>query len=452
MRRCVPVALLGLGLLAVGSRVPALASPTRYHVGRVIYGCVDPQATVALDGPEQRQGDRAWAGWVRRNGRCFALGPALRLDVISRQAGLALVRRVPPRIGEPPLFVLERDVHALPPDAQPSPSETAAAPRSGGGSAATTATSAGDGNHTSALAGGATPVRQTAGAAIGDTGDGSTSGFAPGSGTAAAAGADDTQEPPNPVPIPAPVPTQVSTPVPVPVSTPTPDPGSQADPAGAGAASTAEPPPSVPPSPTPAMLPPVAPSVATPPPSPVAPPQWPPRFRPPPLQPQRIGVLIVLVLTLLLVGAVAAALVVARRRRHFAHVEEAADWPPGGSSQVVELRPAAPAVPTAIEFRKHCAAALSSAGWATQLAFPGDGSGPDIVARRDAVVAAVRCRASNTAVTGEMVDEAAVMGSRHGATLTLLASNAPFSQRARDEAIRHGILLLRDSELASFVG
>ncbi len=155
---------------------------------------------------------------------------------------------------------------------------------------------------------------------------------------------------------------------------------------------------------------------------------------------------------MLLIGAVAAALVVARRRRHFAHVEEAADWPPRGRHQVVELRPPPPPVPTAVEFRKHCAAALARAGWTTQLAFPGDGSGPDIVARRDSLVAAIRCRAINTAVTGEMVDEAAVMGSRHGATLTLLASNAPFSQRAQDEASRHGIRLLRDTELAGFVG
>ena len=162
-----------------------------------------------------------------------------------------------------------------------------------------------------------------------------------------------------------------------------------------------------------------------------------------------------LVLVLFLIGAVAGAFLVARRRRHFAHVEEPADWPPGGFEQTAPLRPmasTAPAVPTANQFRRHCAAALTSAGWATQLTFPGDGTGPDIIARRDAVVAAIRCRASNTAVTGEMVDEAAAMGSRHGATLTLLTSNAPFSQLAHDEALRHGICLLRDTELAGFVG
>ncbi len=410
MRTCLPVVMS----LALASAVPATASPTRYHVGRRVYGCVDSAAALALDRPGRRQDGLDWMRTVRQSGRCFMLWPALPLDVISRRAGLALVRRVPPHVGEPPLFVLERDVRTLAPPSLPQPIPPAAA-RPVQGPAAPP------------LVAGA-PIVVAAG-----------NGTGPGTPAGAVGGGEEVQEPANPVPVPVPVP----------------DPGDR--PAAAG--SEPSPPPDAAPAPRPVephatVVPPVAAGAAaesTP--SPVSAAPWPPLPRPPTSQLHRGVVLIGLGLVLLLIGALLAALIIARRRRHFAHVEEPADWPPEARDRVVELRPAtAAAAPSAAEFRKHCAAALAGAGWATKIAFPGDGSGPDIVAQRDAVVAVIRCRASNTAVTGEMVDEAAAMGSRQGATMTLLASNAPFSQRARDEADRHGVRLLRDTELPGFTG
>lgn len=93
---------------------------------------------------------------------------------------------------------------------------------------------------------------------------------------------------------------------------------------------------------------------------------------------------------------------------------------------------------------------LERGGWTTQLGFSGGGAGPDIIGRRDSAVLLVRCRPADVAVTTQMVDEAASMGARQAGSLTVLASNAPFSQPVRDEAIRHRVHLLRDTELATF--
>ncbi len=159
-------------------------------------------------------------------------------------------------------------------------------------------------------------------------------------------------------------------------------------------------------------------------------------------------------MTLLLLAFVLAAFVVARRRRHFAHVEDAG-WPPNEddtiTAPVVKTAADLDATLTPQEFRKICAAELERAGWATQLGLNGGGNGPDIVGHRADALLAVRCRLSRTAITGEMVDEAAEMGKRHDAAMTALVSNAPFSQRARDEAFRHRVHLLRDTELAVFI-
>lgn len=425
MRTCLPVAILLAPLFGLAA-MPALAVPGRYHVGRTVYGCVDPEAAVALDGQAGRQAGLDQARMVRQSGRCFRLWPALPLDVISRHAGLALVRRVPPRVGEPPLFVPEREVQTLrPPVPPPTPQAVVPPPPMAGRNAPPS------------------PSPQPGPAVV----------------TVGSTGGDDGREPPDPVPARVPDPgdrAKAADPDPAPSSGPAasvalpsaPVAAMPIVPAPATPAPVAAPPASASPGPPAVVMVP-----ASPPSSPLPTAPWPPAPRPPASLIDRGSVLIGLGLVLLLIAAVVGALLVARRRRHFAHVEEPADWPPEDRDRVVEPRPApAAAVPTAAEFRKHCAAALSSAGWATQLAFQGDGSGPDIVARRDATVAAIRCRASNTAVTGEMVDEAAVMGARHGATMTLLASNAPFSQRAQDEALRHGIRLLRDTELTDFVG
>ena len=165
-----------------------------------------------------------------------------------------------------------------------------------------------------------------------------------------------------------------------------------------------------------------------------------------------IGGLVAGLVTLLLLAFVAVAFAVARRRRHFARVEEGWPSPKGRAEPVPVARPDARLFPTPQAFRRHCAGELERAGWVTQLAFPGDGTGPDIVCRRAGTVLAVRCRLSPNDITSEMVDEAHVMGTKQAASVTMLASNAPFSQRARDEAIRHRVHLLRDNELSVFVG
>lgn len=167
-----------------------------------------------------------------------------------------------------------------------------------------------------------------------------------------------------------------------------------------------------------------------------------------------IGLLLGFLVTLLLLAGMGAAYLVARRRRRFTHVEERNDWP--SREEIVPLnRPTLPnprLLPTTQEFRKRCADALEAAGWKTQLTFRGDGGGPDIVGRRQDAVLAVRCRMSRSAITSEMVDEAAVMGTLQSASVTVLASDAPFSQQARVEASRYRVHLLCETELSAFVG
>lgn len=179
-----------------------------------------------------------------------------------------------------------------------------------------------------------------------------------------------------------------------------------------------------------------------------------PVMAPVPARGSRIGLLLGLLVTLLLLGFVGVAFLVARRRRHFTHVEEPNDWPT--REEIVPLnRPTLPnprLLPTTQEFRKRCATALETAGWKTQLTFRGNGGGPDIVARRLDAVLAVRCRMSRSAITGDMVDEAAVMGTLQSASITVLASDAPFSKQARDEASRYHVHLLCETELSAFVG
>jgi hypothetical protein len=186
--------------------------------------------------------------------------------------------------------------------------------------------------------------------------------------------------------------------------------------------------------------------------TPAAPAPWPPQQTAEAPSGSGLGFLIAGLAAALLLAFVAVAWIVARRRRQFARVEK--DWPSptGRVAPEPPIRADPRLFPTPQAFRRHCASELERAGWVTQLAFPGDGSGPDIVCRRAGRILAVRCRLSPNDITSEMVDEAALMGTRQAASVTMLASNAPFSQRARDEAIRHRIHLLRDNELSVFVG
>lgn len=224
--------------------------------------------------------------------------------------------------------------------------------------------------------------------------------------------------------------------------------------AGAPASSASPPPASSDLVPLPSPIPTPAPASAVPIVPPVAAPAWPPQTAAGTTSHQGHALLTSVLVTLLLLVFVGGALLVARRRRHFAHVEDAG-WPPhedGTPTEPVLIAPKPGAMPTPQDFRKLCATELEAAGWTTQLGFNDGGAGPDIIGRRPDAVLVVRCRVSPTAITGEMVDEAALMGSRQEAAITALASNAPFSQRARDKAIRLGVHLLRDTELAAFVG
>ena len=183
-------------------------------------------------------------------------------------------------------------------------------------------------------------------------------------------------------------------------------------------------------------------------PSAAAPAPWPPTTAG---TPYRTGhtLLIGLLVLLLMAASVGVAWLVARRRQHFTRVEE--DWPsperPLGTP-VVEVPP----LPSPHAFRTLCASALEQAGWSTRIAFPGDGTGPDIVGRRDKKLLVVRCRTSRSVIGSEMINEAATMGGKQPGSLVVLASNAAFSQAARDEAARQRVHLLRDTDLYGFVG
>lgn len=381
---------LPTALLFLLGSAPAVMAAPRYEVTHTVYGCVDPRATRALSAHAGAV-QTAWGLRARRRGRCFVLAPAQQLEVILHRPGLVLLRLVPPHVGVPPLFVLAGDVR---PAGQPAPAV------------------------------GGQPVF--------------TSSISPPSANGGAAGT-----------------TSLSPPLPagtVPVFTSS---ITQMSQPGAASASLASRPAGLP-----ALASPPSPgSVSTPGDAvPAAPPvdtsAWPPRTAAGTISQPGHALLTSVLVTLLLLAFVGGALLVARRRRHFAHVEDAG-WPPnenGTVSEMIVMAPKPSPIPTPQDFRKHCAAELEVAGWKTQMGFNGGGAGPDIIGRRAERVLAVRCRVSQTAITGEMVDEAAAMGSRQESAITVLASNAPFSQRARDEAIRLRVHLLRDTDLAAFVG
>ena len=161
------------------------------------------------------------------------------------------------------------------------------------------------------------------------------------------------------------------------------------------------------------------------------------------------ALLIALRVLLLLAASIGIAWMVARRRRHFTGVEE--NWP-SLERKLVAPTVEVPPLPSPHAFRTLCAAALEQAGWSTRIAFPGDGTGPDIVGRRDKKLLVVRCRTSRSVIGSEMINEAATMGGKQPGSLVVLASNAAFSQAARDEAARQRVHLLRDTDLYEFVG
>lgn len=467
MTRCVPGALM---LLLVAR--PAAADVSRYHVHDSVYGCVDPRATVGLSGRDGFLHQDGWSSDQRRSGRCFLLTPRLQLETVARHAGLVLLRRTPPRAGEPPLYVMAQDLRRMLPKPAPVMPDVASGLAMATStkpvsvmatSEAVQRTSAGmvaSSDTTSALRAaptspvpGAAPAGLAADAAtppeVGSIlptgpagpaslrpevppGDGETpTGGA--SATSLAAGAQRDTAPVGSSPATAATEVDATPPVTGAVANPgTPVPGASSPAGGVTTpAITGQPDHGV----VAASVPPAA---------------WPPAKPAETSSRPGRGLLSSVLVTLLLLPFIVGAFLVARRRRHFAHVED--DLPLGDQMRV----PTLPVVGGAEQlanpqvFRKDCADALQEAGWATRLIFPGDGSGPDIVGRRGDSVIAVRCRVSRTAITGEMVDEAAAMGARQGGSMTVLASNAPFSQRARDEAARQRVHLLRDTDLAAF--
>ncbi|MGI4744611.1 MAG: hypothetical protein ACRYFY_01005, partial [Janthinobacterium lividum] len=366
MNRRITTALL----LLLGSAPAAMAAP-RYQVTRTVYGCVDSRATTALSA----HAGAAQTGWglrVRRRGRCFVLKPTQQFEIILHRYELVLLRLVPPHVGEPPLFVLAGDVrqagqHA--PAVIGQPVFTSISPP------ATKAGAMGTRAYSPPL-----PTAPPVQAAPMFT---SSIAQMPQSGAASAPSASL-----------APVPSSDLAPLPSPVSASAPD----------DATATAPP------------------AVAS---------AWPPQSAGSTLHPGR-ALLTSILVTVLLLAFVGGALLVARRRRHFAHVEDAG-WPPNENETIPEpvvIAPKPSAMPTPQDFRKLCATELEVAGWTTQMGFNGGGAGPDILGRRAGGILAVRCRVSRTAITGEMVDEAAAMGSRQESAITALVSNAPFSQRA----------------------
>lgn len=467
MTRYVPAALM---LLLVAG--PAVADVSRYHVHDSVYGCVDPRATVRLSGRDGFLHQDGWSSDQRRSGRCFLLTPRLQLETIARHAGLVLLRRAPPRAGEPPLYVMAQDLRRLMPKPAPVtpdvPSGFAMAtstkpvsvmatseavqPAFAGMAASSVTTSAPQAATTSPVPG-AAPAGPTAAAAM-PSAVGNVSPVGPArpaslvpeaprgqsegpaseaTGVSLAAG---TQRDTAPVASsPAAAPTEVDATPPVAGAVP----NSGAPVSGGSSSTDGATPPAITGQSDQGV---VAASVA--------PAAW------PPAKPARTssrpgrGLLSSVLVTLLLLPFIVGAFLVARRRRHFAHVEDELPLRDQMRVPTLPVVGGAERLASPQTFRKDCADALQEAGWATRLIFPGDGSGPDIVGRRGDSVIAVRCRVSRSAITGEMVDEAAAMGARQGGSMTVLASNAPFSQRARDEAIRQRVHLLRDTDLAAF--
>ncbi len=476
----------GLLLAGLGTAMPALAAPGElYQVRHPVYGCANPRVMLALSGDAGPLHPEGWADLERAYGRCTMLTPSTQLELVARQGRLLLLRRLPKHGRDLLLFVPAGEVSPIrmpvAPDAVPAaPGQTATPPTASSQPApplvvppATQALPETAAPPTDAAPAQAPAPEQPASAppvvpvlpappsvAPPPAIQNGPQAVVP-SGTPARTEAPPaTSTPPVAVPPPSPPGFDTASPdsaAPAPDSTAVPVPTAGAGPDRAGTAATpATPPPaaaaggstSAPASP---VAPPSAsPVVPAPQPAPsariLAP--WPPTAR----AVHRTGypLLIGLLVLLLMAASIATAWMVARRRRHFTRVEE--DWPS------LDRQPSAPAVevppplPSPHAFRTLCAAALEQAGWSTRIAFPGDGTGPDIVGRRDKKLLVVRCRTSRSVIGSEMINEAATMGGKQPGSLVVLASNAAFSQAARDEAARQRVHLLRDTDLYGFVG
>ena len=391
---------------SLGFVVPALAAPM-VQPTHDLYACVDPRATTALAIPDGRLSNRKWVDYVHRTGHCVVLPASQQFEVVAQQGPLVLVKPVDATSDTPPVYAQQADM------------QQSAAPQD--------------------LAAQAAPGTVAAQAAPGNV--------------AAQAALAQPQQPDQvpaqlatPATDPAVAPSQVSTQAP---AQPADQPAVPAVPAAASA-----PPPAATPAAQVAQPPPPAPDNA----APVTAPLGTPAPATAPVRSSGVSALLILLVVLALVALVGVAVAIARQQRRFAHVEDR-NWPPedDGRDPLGHAAPVVAAPPrparSSQAFRRDCVAVLEQGGWAIQPSFAvgaaeEDGS-PDIVGRKQNAVLAVRCRAGDEQVNLAMIDEAATMGRRANAHVTVLATEARLTQRAHDEALRLHVHVLPIEELDS---
>lgn len=378
---------------SLGFVVPALAAPM-VQPTHDLYACVDPRATTALAIPDGRLRNRKWVEYVHRTGHCVVLPASRQFEVVAQQGPLVLVKSTDAGDDTPPVYAQQADMRqsAAPQD----PAATAGAAPAGSSQA------------------------QPAGPA------------------------------PAPAPASAEAPAQVAAPAAAVAQDATQPPDQHADQPQAPAIATpaaTQPPPDAQPVPAPAdNAAPVTAPLGTP--APVT----------APARSSGVSALLILLVVLALVALVGVAVAIARQQRRFAHVEDR-NWPPEddgrdplGHAAPVAAPPARPAR-SSQAFRKDCVAVLEQGGWAIQPSFAVGGAeedgSPDIVGRKQNAVLAVRCRAGDEQVNLAMIDEAATMGRRANAHVTVLATEASLTQRAHDEALRLHVHVLPIEELDS---
>ncbi len=388
---------------SLGFVVPALAAPM-VQPTHDLYACVDPRATTALAIPDGRLSNRKWVDYVHRTGHCVVLPASQQFEVVAQQGPLVLVKPVDATSDTPPVYAQQADM------------QQSAAPQD--------------------------PAAQAAPGTVAAQ-------AAPGTAAAQAAPA----QPQQPDQVPAQLATPAADPAVAPSQVSTQAPAQPADQPAVPAAASAPPPAATPAAPV-AQPPPPAPDNA----APVTAPLGTPAPATAPVRSSGVSALLILLVVLALVALVGVAVAIARQQRRFAHVEDR-NWPPedDGRDPLGHAAPAAAAPPRPARspqaFRRDCVAVLEQGGWAIQPSFAvgaaeEDGS-PDIVGRKQNAVLAVRCRAGDEQVNLAMIDEAATMGRRINAHVTVLATEARLTQRAHDEALRLHVHVLPIEELNS---
>lgn len=425
--------LSAAALLSLGCSLPALAEPMMQPT-RAVYGCVDPRATTALAIPDGRLRNRKWVEYVHRTGHCSLLAAGQPFEVLARQGALALLKSPDASGDTPPVYAQFSDLTEAAATSQAPAASQAAAADPAVVAAPVAAQPLASPPAAADATAQAAPPAQAAPAAT-----------AP---QAVPPGPEQAPSAPSPAvaaAAPGAQPAAVPTPIPVPVVPPATAPA--------------------PVQPAPVLAPPVQPTPAAPVPTSTPTPTPVPDAGAPAVAPSAVpvpaahsfGVSLLLVLVLLaLLGLVGAAVAIARQQRRFAHVEDA-NWPPRDErvDPLASPMPVAPAMqsePSPQGFRKSCVEVLERGGWIIQPSFAAGGpreGAPDILGRRRDAVLAVRCRGGNATITPEIVDEVAAMGQQAHAHVIVLATAAPMTRRAHDEAMRLHVHVLAQDELGS---